>query len=239
MDNQVKEAFSHLATAYANTVDTENLYNSAYERPAMLQQLESDLSGQEILDAGCAAGWYSSELLKRGASVTACDGSEEMVAAAKNRLQGQGNVICLNLEEPLPFPDQSFDTIVSSLTLHYIKDWRGLFSECKRVLKPGGTFLFSVHHPFTDIRLLENPNYFAVERIVDHWTKDGKTVAVPFYRRSLQEIVNDTTTWFSLEKIIEPEPTEEFRVRNERTYEKLLKAPAFLLVKARKGDYPS
>ncbi len=41
----------------------------------------------------------------------------------------------------MPFPDESFDSVVSCLMLHHIVDWERAVAEVARVLRPGGTFL--------------------------------------------------------------------------------------------------
>jgi ubiquinone/menaquinone biosynthesis C-methylase UbiE len=47
--------------------------------------------------------------------------------------------------ERLPFPDASFDTVVTCLTLCSVADPPRVLAEIRRVLKPGGTFLFLEH----------------------------------------------------------------------------------------------
>lgn len=232
MKDKVKETFDQLAIVYENTVDTTSLYNSEYERPSMLEQLPLDLSNLNVLDAGCAAGWYTDQLLQRGAKVVATDLSQEMVEATKRRVEEKATVICLDLEEKLPFENNTFDLIISSLTLHYIKDWNNTFSEFKRILKPNGLFLFSIHHPFTDVQLLEDANYFTTELIIDEWKKEGKSFKVPFYRRPLQSIINETVNYFSIEEVIEPVPTMGFKEQAPEKYERLMKSPQFLIIKA-------
>ncbi len=227
------DTFNKLATVYAHSVDTKSLYNSEYERPAMLSELPEDLTGQLILDAGCAAGWYSEQLLNRRANVIATDISAEMVSATKRRIGDRAHVLQHDIEIKFPLQDQTFDYIISSLTLHYIRDWNHTFQEFKRILKPNGTLLFSVHHPFTDIRLLPDYNYFQTELIVDQWNKEGKVYEVPFYRRSLQSIINTTLQYFAIERMIEPSPTEKFKEQSLHKYNHLLNNPAFLIIKAR------
>ncbi|MFJ7973536.1 class I SAM-dependent methyltransferase [Psychrobacillus sp. NPDC096389] len=232
MNYKVIEAYDQLANDYEHNVDTKSLFNTEYERPAMMKLLPKVLKDKRVLDAGCAAGWYTSQLVSLGASVTATDISPEMVKATKRRLGEKAEVLCCDLEKDLPFEDESFDFILSSLVLHYIKDWSKPFSEFRRILKPNGTLLYSVHHPFMDLKLSDNGDYFSTEYIVDQWKRQGKLIDVPFYRRPLQEILNETLGYFSLEKIIEPQPTKEFQLKEPDKYEKLMKNPHFFIVKA-------
>ena len=47
--------------------------------------------------------------------------------------------------EKMPFPDQTFDTVVSTITMCSIPDLQGALAEIKRVLKPEGIFIFLDH----------------------------------------------------------------------------------------------
>ncbi|MBU5445012.1 class I SAM-dependent methyltransferase [Paenibacillus sp. MSJ-34] len=138
------------------------------------------------------------------------------------------------------FPDdESFDWIVCSLTLHYIENWEHVFEQFRRVLKPGGKLLYSVHHPFMDFALSQLKDYFARELLIDEWNKkEAGRVEVVFYRRPLQEIMNVTTAYFALDQIIEPQPIPEFMERLPEAkrlfYERLKLNPHFLIVQAHK-----
>jgi SAM-dependent methyltransferase len=57
--------------------------------------------------------------------------------------------------EALPFPDQSFDTTVSTLTLCTVEDPLTALDELARVLRPGGRLLFMEHIRSDDERLAE------------------------------------------------------------------------------------
>jgi len=228
------ENFNELAGIYEKMEDANNLYNTQYERPAMMEHIPANMAGMSVLDAGCSAGWYSKQLADRGAQVTAVDLSPEMVSATQKLLGEKAEVLCMDLEKPLPFNDDSFDFIVSSLTLHYLKDWQGVFSEFSRVLKPGGSFLLSIHHPLTDLQLLDEAHYFSTELIVDQWNKAGKTYQVPFYRRPLSEILNTLLGFFIIEHVTEPIPTAQFKELAPEQYERLLKSPNFLILKVSK-----
>lgn len=232
MKKEVTEVYNQLAAIYERSIDTKGLYNIAYERPAMLEELPVSLQNKQVLDAGCAAGWYTGQLINRGANVVAADISTQMVYATKRRVGEQADVVCLDLEEDLPFEDNTFDLIISSLALHYLRDWHETFKEFKRVLKQDGIFMFSVHPPFTDIALLEDFHYYSTELIIDRWNKEGKVFHVPFYRRPLQTILNDTLTYFAVEKVIEPKPTPLFKEQAPEKYEKLLNRPNFFIIRA-------
>ncbi|MDR0270240.1 class I SAM-dependent methyltransferase [Paenibacillus sp.] len=239
MKEKVLEAYARLAKDYELHVDEDSGANAYYERPAMLALLPEVMTGWSVLDAGCAAGWYTEQLTRRGAQVTAVDISPEMVAAAQRRAGHQAKVQVQDLNEPLPFAAEAFDLILSSLTLHYVEDWQPVFTEFRRVLRPGGHLLFSVHHPIMDFTFFERPDYFARELIVDLWTKkEAGEVEVTFYRRPLHEIINVTTDHFILDKMVEPKPLPEFLERLPESaafYERLLHHPQFLIMKAHKA----
>jgi NADH dehydrogenase [ubiquinone] 1 alpha subcomplex assembly factor 5 len=47
-------------------------------------------------------------------------------------------------EAKMPFPDGTFDLVISSVALHWVNELPALFSEVKRVLKPDGCFIFAM-----------------------------------------------------------------------------------------------
>ncbi len=105
---------------------------------------ELDLRGDErILDVGCGPGVLSVEIAKRLKSghITGLDLSENMIALAQALARAHllGNVRfergdALNLH----FPEGSFDVVISTAVLPWVKDPRRLLLELHRVLKKGG-----------------------------------------------------------------------------------------------------
>lgn len=240
---KVIEAYNKLAADYERNVDIHSGHNAYYERPAMMKLMPGRMEQLSVLDAGCAAGWYTEQLTGFGASVTAVDLSPEMVEACKRRVGDAADVFVCDLTKPLPFDDASFDMIVSSLTLHYIDDWAPTFREFHRVMKPGGSLIYSVHHPFMDFKHFNRPDYFAHELLSEIWNKkESGPVEVHFYRRPLQEIINVTSSAFVIESMVEPQPAVEYKDKPEaldwykRWHERLTTNPHFLIIKARKPD---
>lgn len=232
MKENVTNAFDKLSTYYENEDISYSAYNMYYERPAMVNLLPENLKGLSVLDAGCAAGWYTDYLLSKGAVPTALDISPEMVEATKRRTKGKAEVLCVDLSKELPFESDAFDLIISSLTLHYLKDWHKTFEEFSRVLRRGGVFIFSIHHPTMDISLPGASHYFDTELLTDYWQRGDELIEVQFYRRALQDIINTTNQYFSLDQLVEPVPTEQFKAINPTSYQTLMKRPNFLIIKA-------
>jgi ubiquinone/menaquinone biosynthesis C-methylase UbiE len=118
-------------------------------------------SGDQMLDVGCGTGSLAILAAKRvdgGGRVCGIDPAPRMIAAAMGKAARQNVMVDFRpgAIEALPFPDQSFDLVVSSFMLHHLPDdvKRKGFTEVRRVLRPGGRFLavdlqlhrFSVHN---------------------------------------------------------------------------------------------
>jgi len=238
MDNWEKmsyNAYEKMAEYYDKDVDTKP-FNAYYERPGTLGLLP-EVAGARVLDAGCAAGWYTKWLLDHGAEHdTALDFSPRMIAYAAKRVAMYKNVTFhqADLNARLSFLETaSFDLILSSLTLHYLKEWGPTFREFYRLLKTSGVLVFSVHHPFMDFTLFKRENYFTVGRIKDSWTTTLGEVEVEFYRRPLKAVISPLLeNGFAIESLDEPMPTEDFRKRNPEGFERVSKRPQFLFIRA-------
>jgi SAM-dependent methyltransferase len=228
-----QDAYNELAEAYAALVDTKP-HNAYYERPATLSLLP-EVRGKHVLDAGCGPGVYAQWLVEQGAEVVACDANAKMVRLAKERLGDRARVIQADLEQPLNFlADGSVDIVLSPLVMDYIQDWGRLFAEFHRVLRPEGTLVFSMEHPFAKYDLHRaTSNYFEIDLVEYEWRGFGPHVRMPSYRRPLHQVINPLIrAGFTLEEILEPLPTEEFRQVAPEDYESLCRSPGFMCIRA-------
>ncbi|NBF41873.1 MAG: methyltransferase domain-containing protein [Spirochaetes bacterium] len=100
-----------------------------------------------ILELGAGSGRDAAFLLGRGFEVTVLDGSEAMAErAASLHPELAGRIRVHRLPAPLPFPDEAFDAVLSLATLMHLHraSIADVLTECRRVLRPGGTLAVSV-----------------------------------------------------------------------------------------------
>lgn len=210
-------------------------YNALYERPALLD-LAGDVTGLDVLDLGCGPGVTTAALVTRGARVTGVDRSAALLEHARGL--SDAAFLVQDLADPLPFPDGSFDLVVSGLVLHYLADWTAVLAEVHRVLRPGGRVVASVHHPFADLRIesLEpHGTYLESYPVADTWEMDGVDVVVRFWHHPLGAM----TAWFgraglALTDVVEPRPLPAMADSSPRAFARLTAEPAFLLLGARR-----
>lgn len=99
-----------------------------------------DVRGKECLEIGCATGVTSYILRQRGGNWTSVDFEPEHVESALSLV---GEKVQLIDEDGLPFASETFDAVVGINFLEHIADDDRFLSEMARVLKPGGTLVFT------------------------------------------------------------------------------------------------
>ena len=97
-----------------------------------------------VLDLGCGGGFMSEALARKGAKVIGVDPSEAAIGAAQDHARQQGLAIDYKVGsgENIPLPDHSVDCVVCVDVLEHVAQLDRVLDEVRRVLKPGGTFLF-------------------------------------------------------------------------------------------------
>lgn len=98
-----------------------------------------------ILDIGCGAGFFGILLSRMGHSVTESDFNEDMLEQARKNVAAEGRTELVSFvradAQQLPFPDCSFDAVVSRNISWVLREPERAYSEWLRVLKPGGRLI--------------------------------------------------------------------------------------------------
>src|SRR5215813_10789801 len=99
----------------------------------------------QVLDLGCGGGHAAYRVAPFVDKVVAYDLSADMLAvvAAEAGRRGLYNITAQQgSAEKLPFPDQTFDVVVTRYSVHHWHDFDAALREARRVLKPGGLAVF-------------------------------------------------------------------------------------------------
>ena len=97
-----------------------------------------------VLEAGVGTGRISRPLAERGLRVCGLDISRRMIERLRDQLTSRHTPPDLLLGDAarLPLADASFPAALSFHVLHLVADWQGAIDEARRVLRPGGVFIY-------------------------------------------------------------------------------------------------
>jgi 2-polyprenyl-3-methyl-5-hydroxy-6-metoxy-1,4-benzoquinol methylase len=156
--------------------------------------------GQTVLDVACGHGNFSKRLAELGVNVIAFDYSPKMIDRAKVRCKEHLNKIdfkvndATNYDSLIELGNESFDSAVANMALMDIADITSLVKSLQKLLKPNGSFVFSIPHP-----CFQPPN---VRKICEIEDIDGAVVS----RKSVQ-----------ISKYINPEVLEHLGIKGQPT----------------------
>ncbi|HEV7777081.1 MAG TPA: class I SAM-dependent methyltransferase [Luteibacter sp.] len=145
---ETQRAFDSVAADYDGPKGNNELIQRM--RLTMWDTVHAELSpGARLLDLGCGTGIDAIEFARRGFHVVATDWSPQMVErtrarAAGSALESRVTATHLGVQE-LDRLDGGFDGIYSNFgPLNCAPDLGAVAAECARLLRPGGTLVFSV-----------------------------------------------------------------------------------------------
>lgn len=98
--------------------------------------------GTKLLDVGCGPGHLVAAAARRGADADGCDLSAEMVAIARKNYPDRR--FKQSDADKLDFTDGSYDALTMNFLLLHVADQHKTILEARRVLKSGGTLVFSI-----------------------------------------------------------------------------------------------
>jgi malonyl-CoA O-methyltransferase len=192
------------------------------EQQAMVQMLPA-VAGLSVLDLACGSGRYSRLLLEANAAqVVALDFCVPML-----RQVSAANRVCASMMQ-LPFQAAVFDVVVCALALGHATDIRSWMAEAARVLRPGGSLLYSDFHPEA-VRAGMTRSF--KDEADETWTVPHQTFEIG----SQQDAAGAAGLQIQVVKEVRVgvELTEAFR-GSERIYRDWHGLPVVLVVRARK-----
>lgn len=216
----------------------------AGEWPALKAMLP-ELAGKRVLDLGCGYGWHCRYALEQGArEVVGVDISQRMLEQARCRTISERCRYLHMAMEDIDFPEACFDVVISSLALHYVRDYADVLRRVAVCLKSGGDFVFSVEHPvFT---AYGNQDWYrdgegrALHWPVDRYFLEGERQAVFLgetmvkYHRTLTGYVDPLQrAGFTLTGLVEPQPTEQMLIEIAGMADEL-RRPMMLILAAKR-----
>lgn len=146
---------------------------------------------ERVLEIGCGQGDGVHEVANRFRphAIDAFDLDVRQVARAATRIaaaprNGTAVRLWVGDAERIAAPDASYDAVVEMTIFHHVPDWRRALIEVRRVLRPGGLFLFEELSSefFTDVPLLSP---FLRRFTVHPW---NTMFDFPTFRRALVDV---------------------------------------------------
>lgn len=143
--------------------------------------------GMKVLDAGCGTGNFEAFISEKNPpsiEVEAVDFSASMLAVAREkcRLLEWVSFSPGDLNTRLPYPDNSFDRIVSINVMYALDDWDGTMREFLRVLKPHGVMILTS----------SAPNFRAGPLIAEHIRRIGNIWG---FSRKVRSVISAVWVW--------------------------------------------
>jgi ubiquinone/menaquinone biosynthesis C-methylase UbiE len=134
-----------VASWYDDYLKDEDTYQAKVIAPNLMRML-SLREGERVLDVACGQGYFTRLAREKSGDVAGADISKELIAKA--RAQAPDASFYVAPASNLNFAkDGTYDAALCVLALQNIEDLPATFKEVRRVLKPGGRFVFVLNHP--------------------------------------------------------------------------------------------
>jgi ubiquinone/menaquinone biosynthesis C-methylase UbiE len=220
--------------------------NEVLEQPALMKLLPESLVGLNVLDIGCGFGDFARKARALGAGrVLGIDVSELMLNNARQYTEDEAIKYQQIGVEELELIEEKFDLVVSSLALHYVRDYQSAIHNIYGLLRSGGHFVFSVEHPICTALPQQQwhttpdgtPLHWPVDRYHEETARHTRWFVddVIKYHRSVGSYVNGLLdVGFRLMRLEEPRPLPE-AVQANPALALHERRPPFLLLATKKN----
>lgn len=212
--------------------------------PVMLQRALIR-APKAALDVGCGEGRFCRMLSQHGIEVTGVDPTHELIETARSR--DTGNVYLEATAEHLPFSNNTFDLVVSYLSLIDIPNVDDAIEEMARVLAPGGALLIANLNGFNtacaDTGWIKDPAgrrlYYPIDRYLEErsmWVV-YRGIRIRNHHRPMSSYMRILLgAGLRLSYFDEPSPSAETPLRKAENYRRV---PWFVVMEWMKPELPS
>lgn len=167
---------------------------------------DKDIRHKRILDIGCGFGWCEIDFLNRGAKeIVATEVSSSDLTTLRSSLKHPRLTTRVAGATHLPFPKNSFDTVVCWEVIEHIPPHTEdtMFSQVFRVLKPGGSFYLSTPFSHPVSRFLDpawwliHHRHYSREQLETYAKNHGLVTEKVYIRGRIWEAVFILDLYFS------------------------------------------
>ncbi len=198
-NKECQQIWEDLGLWWDASVEDGDYFHRAFVFPTIEKLLE--LQGNEVvLDAGCGNGALSRRMAKKGAKVFGVDFSSTLIKQARKRspdISYQKVDLTNRVQLRQLAKTQSFDRIVCSMVLHDMSNIHPFFESLRSLIKPRGSFVFSIPHPcFNSPFVLFEPVGCLTVKDYIHLTtfkfrsKPGQPIEQMVFHRPIREYFN-------------------------------------------------
>jgi ubiquinone/menaquinone biosynthesis C-methylase UbiE len=248
-----RAAWDHAADAWEQgQASGRDYYRHEFFGPVQAEMCGA-VGGMRLLDVGCGSGYFSREMARRSARVTAIDISPRMIEHARRHEAAAPLGIEYRVGDAADlasmFAAGSFDLVTSCMALQDMPDIPAVLRAVHRALRLGGRFVASITHPCTDTPFREwqrdeagRKRCLCVDRYFDRtpveyrwrgWQYDFSTPALHVPLETWFAWILDTG--FELRSFREPRPSEE-AVRARPDLEDAAKVPYYVIFDLVRGE---
>jgi len=257
MEDRFRQQWDENAEAFAGLIAGAGTPHHKSILNPCIEELIGDVTGRSLLDAGSGEGYLARYYARKGADVTAIDFSPSLVETSIDLSKEEDYDVDFRVDDVCHIesvPRQTFDIVLCNLVLLNIPCLEKALNEFHRVLKDGGTLVFSVVHPAfnfygpgtwqmgekdpdTNRRVglyFKVDHYFEEKEYERYWrTRDGEKFPAPisFFHRTLSTYLNALiATGFKLIDFKEPVPIDD-----NQFFERERRIPFFAVFKVEKS----